>query len=336
MNLRFREIELKLNYPFKTSRDTKNSVKRVIVEIDHDGITGIGEAAPSPRYNENETTVIEFLKKISVAHHEDKFLLEEILGDFDSVGAGNYSAKAALDIALHDWIGKKMNIPLWKYFGFNSTKIPSTSFTISIDDLNLIEEKVKQAKNFHVLKIKVGTDDDIEIIKKVRDLTDKSIRVDANEGWKNKEVALEKIMAMEKFGIEFVEQPLQSSDIEGHAWLKENVNIPIIADESLVNINDLALIKDAFDGINIKIMKCGGLRKSLELIQFAKYFGLKIMLGCMIESSVGISAASHIASLADYVDLDGNLLIKNDPFKGVETINGKITLNNISGIGLIN
>lgn len=335
MNLRFYPIDLQLKHTFTISRGSRDVVPVVMTEIEHEGIIGYGEASPSTRYNETSESVMAFLGKVDLAQFEDPMNLDKILRYIESVELGNSSAKASIDIALHDWIGKKMNLPLWKWWGLDKEKAPVTSFTIGIDTLAGIEQKVNEAAYFPILKIKLGGPNDEEIVKRIRELTGKILRVDANEGWKTKEEACDKILWLERHGVECVEQPLPASDLEGTSWLREQVSIPIIADESVVNSSDINKLQYVFDGINIKLMKCGGLREAMRMIFAAKILGMKIMMGCMIESSVAISAAAQLSPLIDYADLDGNVLTSNDPFLGMRVNDGKIILDDHPGIGVV-
>ena len=334
MKLRFQAIEPRLIHPFTISRSSKSVEPCVIVELEHDGIVGIGEAAPSERYGETSQTVIHFLKQVEPARFNDPFRVDEILEYVDSLAAGNTSAKAAVDIALHDWIGKKLGIPLWKLWGLAKEQTPRTSFTIGIDSLDVIRQKIIEAEPYPILKVKVGGPNDEEIIKTVRKFTDKVMRVDANEGWKTKELARDKILWLEEQGIEFVEQPMPADDLDGTAWVREQVHIPLIADENVRLLSDIPNLQGVFDGINIKLMKCAGLREAMRMIHTAKAMNMKVMLGCMIESSVGISAAAQLSPLADYADLDGNNLIMNDPFSGTKVCEGKLILNDAPGLGV--
>lgn len=334
MRLSFRSIPLHLTHTFTIARSSKDVEPCIIVELEHQGIIGYGEAAPSERYGETESTVVEFLRKIDASQWKDPFALDDILSTVDGIAPHNTAAKAAIDIALHDWIGKKTGLPLWKLWGLNSAKTPVTSFTIGIDSLDVIERKVKEAERYPILKVKVGVPNDEEIITTIRSLTDKPIRVDANEGWKSKEQARDKILWLEERNIEFVEQPLPAFDLEGTAWVREQVHIPLIADENVTQLHDIPTLSDAFDGINIKLMKCTGLREAKRMIHTAKAMNMKVMLGCMIESSVAISAAAQLSPLIDYADLDGNVLITNDPFEGVGLQNGKLILNDLPGLGV--
>lgn len=334
VKLSFRSIDLHLRHTFTIARSSRDVEPCIIVELEHSGITGFGEAAPSDRYGETRDTVKAFLQGVQLKQFADPFQLEDILTYVNNMAPGNASAKAAIDIALHDWVGKKLGIPLWKYWGLNKENTPRTSFTIGIDSPTVIEQKVREAEPYSILKVKVGTPNDEEIITTIRRITKKAIRVDANEGWKSKEQARDKILWLESQGVEFVEQPLPAIDLKGTAWVRERVNIPIIADENVTGLASIPSLKDVFDGINIKLMKCGGLREATRMIHTAKAFGMKIMLGCMIESSVAISAAAQLSPLADYADLDGNILITNDPYSGVLVRDSKLILNDLPGVGI--
>jgi L-alanine-DL-glutamate epimerase-like enolase superfamily enzyme len=307
----------------------------VIVELEHDGIIGYGEAAPSERYGETTETVMKFLGNINLQQFDEPFQLDEILSYVNGLTEGNTSAKAAIDIALHDWLGKKLGLPIWKLWGLNKEKTPLTSFTIGIDLLDVIEKKVKEAEPYPILKVKVGVPNDEEIIKTIRKVTNKVIRVDANEGWKDRVQARDKILWLEEQGVEFIEQPMPANQLDDTAWLREQVHIPIVADENVVSLHDIPKLYGAFDGINIKLMKCTGLREAMRMIHTAKAANMKVMLGCMIESSVAISAAAQLSPMVDYADLDGNILISNDPFTGVKVLDGKLVLNDLPGLGVI-
>ncbi len=334
MKLKYQHIDLKLKHTFTIARSSRDFEPCIIVEFEHDGIVGYGEASPSERYSETKETVIEFFKKIDLSFFKDPFQLEDNLFYIGNIDNGNTSAKAAVDIALHDWIGKKLNVPFWKLCGLNKDKTPTTSFTIGIDTLDIIEKKVREAEPYPILKVKVGVQNDEQIIKTIRNLTNKVIRVDANEGWKSKEMARDKILWLEEQGVELVEQPLPTTMLDETGWLREQIHIPLIADESVTRLTDLPKLRGAFDGINIKLMKCTGLREAIRMIHTAKALNMKIMLGCMIESSIGISAAAQLSPLVDYADLDGNILITNDPFDGVKVVEGKLILCEKPGLGI--
>lgn len=335
MKLSFSQFDLKLKHTFTISRSSRDIESVVIVELEHEGIVGYGESSPSRRYGENVETVLAFLSRINLSRFEDPFQLVSIMEYLDTVAEGNVAAKAAIDIALHDWLGKKVNLPLFKYWGLEKQKTPVTSFTIGIDKPEVIERKVREAEEYPILKIKLGLDNDKEILDTVRKVTDKRLRVDANEGWKSKELALEKIKWLESEGVELIEQPMPAADLEGTAWLRERTTIPIIADENCLRLHDIPPLREVFDGINIKLMKCAGLREATRMIHTARACNLKVMLGCMIESSIGISAAAQLSPLIDYADLDGHVLTTNDPFDGVTIVDGKLILPDRPGIGAI-
>ena len=329
MRLSYHTIDLKLKHPFRISRSVTESKKNVIVKIDE----GIGEAAPSAYYGENIDTVTECLEKVKDQIGDDPFQIESILSDLNEKITGNFSAKAGIDIALHDLMGKRLGVPLYKLLGLDGNKPLVTSYTIGIDTPEKMKEKTREAKDFLIYKVKVGVENDIEMVKAVREVTDAKIRVDANAGW-TKEEAIEKINKLAEYDIEFVEQPIDPENKEGLKKIKNNVNVPIIIDEHLMTSKDILKFVGLCDGINIKLAKCGGIREVLRMIHVARSHDLLVMIGCMIESSVGNTAAAHIASLVDFLDLDGNLLLTNDPYVGVRTEKGKLYLPDLPGLGV--
>ncbi len=330
MHLTYHTIELELKHPFRISRSVTEVKKNVIVNIEE----GIGEAAPSQYYGESAETVIECLERVKDQLGDDPFQIEFILSSIDKKIAGNFSAKAAIDMALYDLMGKKLNIPVYKLLGLDG-KVPLvTSYTIGIDTPERMKEKTKEAKDFLIYKVKVGVKDDIEMVKAVREVTDAKIRVDANAGW-NAEEASRKIDQLEEYGIEFVEQPIDPKDKLGLRKIKERSEIPIIIDEQLMTSKDIPEFVGLCDGINIKLAKCGGILEALRMIHVARAHGLKVMLGCMVESSVGIAAAAQLGSLVDFLDLDGNLLIDNDPYEGLKLNKGKLFLSDSPGLGVV-
>lgn len=334
MKLTFNAKVLSLKTIFRVAKSSKEYAENFFIEIEQDGITGRGEVAPSKFYHEDNQTVPLTLEKIRQFLNGDPFSMLTIQEVIDKNIKGNYAARAAINMALYDWLGKKLNLPVWKYLGINPfIKVLQTSYTISIDTLSRLEKKIEQAHDFAFLKVKLGTAEDYEIIKNIRRLTDKSIWVDANEGWERTE-ALEKIKWLESENVEFVEQPLVLTDLEGMRWLKERVKMPLLADESVKTSRDIPQLLNAFDGINIKLMKCGGITEALTMIRLARAYNLKIMLGCFIESSLGISAAAQLAPLCDYIDLDGHLFLQQDPFNGILIQNGRILLSEKAGLGV--
>lgn len=335
MKLTFSRYDLRLKYTFTISRSSRDVSPIVLTELEHDGIVGYGEASPSGRYGESIDTVQSFLSRVDLSRFADPFQFEHILDYVDGLAPGHTAAKAAVDIALFDWIGKKLGLPLYRYWGLDKNRTPITSFTIGIDSPEVIEKKVREAEEYPLLKIKLGGDNDKEIMRAIRKVTKKTLRVDANEGWKTKELALERIKWLEQEGVEFIEQPMPAADLAGTAWLRERVSLPLIADENCVRLHDVPKLQGVFDGINIKLMKCTGIREAIRMIHTAKACGLKIMVGCMIESSVAISAAAQFTPLLDYADLDGHVLTTNDPFDGVKIVDGKLILPDRPGIGAV-
>ena len=334
MQLSFYQYELQLKDTFNLSSSSRNSTPAVMTEITHEGVTGYGEAAMPPYLGENYDTVLRFLSKVNLSQFSDPFLLEDILLYIDEIDSGNFAAKASLDIALHDLVGKVIGLPLYKILGLNKIKTPYSSFTIGIDTPEIIKQKISNASSFKILKIKLGSENDKKIIETIRQITDVPICVDVNQGWKNKVFALEMINYLADKNVLFVEQPLPKEQLDDAKWLKNKSPIQIIADEAVQTTSDIFKIKDSYHGINIKLMKCGGLRTAYEMILFAKKMGLKVMIGCMTETSCAVSAAAQLSPLCDWADLDGNLLINNDLYDGMKIIDGKITLNNFAGIGI--
>lgn len=335
MHLSCEQVELELRHTWTISRNSSDVKPNIIVKLEKDGIVGYGEAAPNVRYNETpESTTALMDKAVPLFAEADPWNFVELGYAIRDLEQGQTAGKAALDTALLDWVTKAMGLPLYKYLGLNKSNTPLTSFSIGIDTPEVVKQKVIEAEPYPVLKIKVGLDNDEEIMRTVRSVTDKPLRVDANEGWKSKEEALRKIRWLVSEGVEFVEQPLPSSMLEETRWLRDRIDIPLIADESVKTAKDIPMLATAYDGINIKLMKAGGLQEMLRMIWLAKTLDMKVMVGCMIESSVAISAATGLSPLIDYADLDGNLLIVNDPFKGVTVRDGKMMLNEKPGIGV--
>jgi L-alanine-DL-glutamate epimerase-like enolase superfamily enzyme len=317
------------------SRNSSDYKDNVFVRIEKDGVVGFGEAAPNVRYGEDHEKTTDRIN--SIKNLFEKYDLWNYVDLKDQIFAGitdQNCARCALDIAIMDWVGKKLNAPLYKIWGLDKSKTPLTSYSIGIDTIEVIKKKVRAAEKYPLLKIKVGKDNDEEIIEAVRSITDKPIRVDANEGWKSKEVALEKIKWLQNMGIEFIEQPMPSDMIEETRWLRDRIDIPIVADEAVKTAADIPKLAEAYDGINIKLMKAGGPQEAMRMIYLAKAMNMKIMLGCMIESAIAISAAAHLSPLVDWADLDGNLLLREDPYQGVGVEKGKLILNDQPGLGV--
>ena len=323
--------DLHLQHPFKIARRATDASRQVIsVEIDG----GIGEAAPARFYGETVQTVSAALETIAPALPQNLDAIHDVMEIVEATLGGNYAAKSAIDMALHDRLGKKLGIPLYHLWGLNPHQTPCTSFTIGLDAPEVMAEKTRHAEAYPILKVKLGTPRDIEIIQKLREVTEKPIYVDANTAWTPKEAVL-KIREMAQYGVELIEQPTKPNDLAGLKFVREHSELPIIADESVKRASDIPVLAECVDGINIKLVKCGGLLEAYRMINVARAHGLSVMLGCMIESSLGITAAAHLTPLVDYADLDGHLLIANDPYTGVSLDKGQLILPNRPGIGIL-
>jgi L-alanine-DL-glutamate epimerase-like enolase superfamily enzyme len=334
LKLRFRPYDLQLTHTFTVASYSRNTTPVVLTELEYDGIIGYGEASLPPYLGESHQSVITFLNKLDMEQFTDPFRMDEILEYVNGVDIENRAAKASVDIALHDLIGKIINQPLYKLWGLTPENTPVTSFTIGIDKPKVVIEKTKEAARFKVLKVKLGRGNDKEMINSVRSITDVPIYVDVNQGWKDKVMALDMINWLKEKGVVFVEQPMPADQIEDMAWLTQHSPLPTIADEAFHRLPDVAKFKDIYSGINIKLMKSTGLREAHKMITVARALDMKVMMGCMTETSCAVSAAAQLSPLVDWADLDGNLLIDNDVYEGVKVINGKITLNDWPGIGI--
>ncbi len=334
MKLSFSPYELQLKHTFTVAGNSRNTTPVVLTEIEYEGVTGYGEASMPPYLGESQESVTGFLKKVNLEQFADPFMLDEILAYVDSLAEGNSAAKACVDIALHDLIGKLLDQPLYRLWGINPLDTPMTSFTIGIDTAGVVKAKTIEADRFKVLKVKLGGGNDREMISTVRSVTHVPIYVDVNQGWKDKHEALEMVHWLKEQGVVFVEQPLSKTAIEEMAWLTERSPLPIIADEAFQRLSGLAALKGVYSGINIKLMKSTGLREAHKMITVARALDMKVMIGCMTETSCAVSAASQLSPLVDWADLDGNLLISNDLYEGVKVVDGKVTLNELPGIGI--
>jgi len=337
MVLSFRPYDAQMRHVFTIANSSRTTTQLVLTEITWDGYVGYGEAAMPPYLGETQSSVIDFLKKVDLSRFSSPFEIQDILAYVDAIAINNTAAKAAVDIALHDLVGKILGQPWWKIWGFNPANTPNTSFTVGLDTEEVVKEKTREASPYKVIKVKLGRDEatDKMMINTIRSVTDTVICVDANQGWKDKHYALEMINWLNEKNVNMIEQPMPKLLLDETAWVTENSPLPIIADEACQRLTDIPKLKGAYNGINIKLMKCTGMREAREMVTLAKALHMKLMIGCMTETSCAISAAAQIAPETEWADLDGNLLISNDVFKGMLVVDGKVTLSELPGIGVV-
>ncbi len=325
---------LELKHVFTVASGSRTSTPVVLTAIEFEGFIGYGEASMPFYLGESHASVMSFLDQVDLSVFHDPFSLEEILEYIDGIAVLNTAAKASIDIALHDLIGKIMQQPWHKIWGFDSEKAPTTSFTIGIDTADIIRKKVREASPYKLLKVKLGLDTDKMMIETIREITDKPICVDINQGWKDREFGLEMAFWLAERNVVFIEQPMPKEWVDDNAWLTENSPIPTFGDEAVQRLGDVYRAKGIYSGVNIKLMKCTGMREAHKMVNLAKSIGLKVMLGCMTETTCAISAASQLAPMADWADLDGALLITNDIYRGMRIEDGAIVLSSNPGIGV--
>lgn len=335
MQLSYKPYLLELRHTFRVASGARSVTPVVLTQLEHDGVVGYGEASMPPYLGETTESVMQFLQKVDLKRFNSPFLIDDILEYVDSLALGNNAAKAAVDIALHDLVGKLSGTSLHQHWGLDTGMAPLTSFTIGIDTPAVMQQKVLEADSYKILKLKLGTENDKELVEAVRRVTSKPLYVDINQGWSNREMALEMTYWLMEQGVQLIEQPLPKGAIDDLAWLTSRSPLPIIADEGIRRLSDLESYYGAYSGINIKLMKSTGLREGRMLLQRAKQLGLKVMVGCMTETSCAISAAAILGLLSDYADLDGALLIKNDIFSGVTFCDGRVVYNQRAGIGVV-
>ena len=336
LRLSFEPYELQLRHTFTVSSHSRKTTPDVQVKLEYEGFTGYGEASMPPYLGQSVETVCAFLSKVDLAQFNDPFQLENILAYVDSLSPGDSAAKAAVDIALYDLVGKLLGQPWWRLWGLDPAKTPDTTFTIGIDTPEVVRQKTREcADRFNILKVKVGLDNDKEMISTIREVTDLPLAVDANQGWKDREQALDEIHWLKENGVVMVEQPMAKERLDDNAWITERSPLPIFADEAIQRLADIPSIKGAYHGINIKLMKCTGMREAWKMLNYARAEGMKVMVGCMTETSCAVSAAAQLSPAVDCADLDGNLLITNDLYTGMEVVKGKITLSDRPGIGVV-
>jgi len=330
MNLHWEPITLDLKTTFRVAHGASDQRHNVLVYLDD----GVGEAAAVPYYGETQDGIIEYLKSVPDLG-DDPFDMDPVLARRP---AGSRAARAAIDVALHDLWGKKLGQPLYKLFCLNPDKMPLTSFTIGMDEPEVMAEQAKES-GYPILKVKLGSEKDEAVVKAIRKATNAKLRVDANAGW-SREQALQIIPRLAEYDLEFIEQPLDVDDVEGYFWLRERLNalrvkVLVFADETAKNSHDVARLAGAVDGVVVKTMKSEGIREALRMIHAARAHDMHIMLSCMVESSVGVTAAAHLAPLCDHADLDGPLLVKNDPYVGLKYDGAAISLPEGAGLGVV-
>lgn len=335
MKLTYEPLTLKLKTPFRIAHGVSDQRQNILVRLEHDGWIGLGEAPAVPQYHETPAGIQEYLQGIGDLLGDDPFQLEDIL---NRLPPGSLAARNAIDLALHDLWGKQLGQPLYRLLGLNPERIPETSFTIGIDEPQRMAEAARRS-GYPILKIKLGSPDDLAILEAIRAETRARLRVDANAGW-TRDQAARIIPRLEEFGVEFIEQPLPAGDIDGLRTLRADlrargVRLPIFVDESVKTARDVAALAGIVDGVVIKLMKSCGIRGALRAIHTARALGMAVMLSCMVESSLGVTAAAHLGPLCDFVDLDGPLLVANDPFLGVRYEGARLVLPDRPGLGVI-
>lgn len=333
-SLHIRPYTLSLRHVFTIASGSRSTTPVVLVRLDYDGVSGYGEASMPPYLGESHDTVLTFLGKVDLSAFDDPFRTAEILTYIDGLSERDTAAKAALDIALHDLLGKLMGQPWHRIWGYNPADAPYTSFTIGIDTADVVRKKVAEADPYQILKVKLGLDTDKMMIETIREVTDKPLCADINQGWTNRESALEMAHWLADKGVAFLEQPMPKEQIDDNAWLTERSPIPTVADEAVQRLPDVRRTWGVYNGINIKLMKCTGLREAHKMAELARALDMKVMLGCMTETSCAISAAAQLSPVVDWADLDGALLIGNDVFDGMHIRDGRVVLPETPGIGV--
>jgi L-alanine-DL-glutamate epimerase-like enolase superfamily enzyme len=334
MRLTHEPLPLTTTFEFRISVGGSSAHENTLVRIEHDGITGLGEASPSHYYGENPRLVAAALDTWAPHLGEDPLALEAIEGRLWGVLRGHGAAHAAIDMALHDWIGKRLGLPVWKLLGLDPRTTPPSCVTLGLASPEEMDQKLETVIDFPRIKVKLGAPGDVANLRRIRSRYKGMLQVDANTAW-NAADALRVLREIEPLGIELVEQPVPREDLDGLRWVRERSGIPVFADESCHHHRDLANLAGRVDGVNLKIMKTGGLREMLRMIHAAKALGLKVMLGSMVESSLALSAAAQLAPLAEYLDLDGHWLLRHDPFDGAPGERGVIALSHRPGLGVV-
>jgi L-Ala-D/L-Glu epimerase len=334
MELTYQPFELQLKHTFTIAKFSRTSTPVMLLQLKYEGLTGYGEASMVPYMNETWETAADFLKKVDASRFTYPFDYDDMMLYLDDMAPGNTAIKAGIDIALHDLEGKITGQPCWKLLGSDASRMPLTSFTIGIDEPDIMRQKVMEAGDFKIIKVKLGRANDKEIIKTIRSVTDVPLYVDANQGWSDPEASLDLLYWLKEENVLLVEQPMLKEDYKGNAWLTERSPLPIIADEAVQRFADIDNAKDVYHGINIKLMKSAGLYEAKRMIIKTRELNMKIMIGCMTETSCAALAGAALAPQCDFADLDGPFLTSNNPFKLPEFVDGKWVLSENVGLGL--
>ena len=334
MKISCKQFDLELKHAFSIAKFTRTSTPLLLLKLNYQGFEGYGEASMVPYMGESYETANAFLKKVDWSHFQFPFNFASIMAYLDSLATGNPAIKAAIDIALNDLNGQLQNKPCYEIFGADPNQMPVTSFTVGIDTPEVLRKKLEDAKDFKVIKVKLGRDNDQEIIETIRSITNVPLYVDANQGWTDRIKAIDLIYWLHEQGVVLIEQPMDKNDLEGNAWLTERSPIPLLADEAMQRLKDLEGLKGAYHGINIKLMKSTGMYEGHQTILKARELGMKVLIGCMSETSIATLAGAHLAPLCDWADLDGPFLTVNNPFEQPTFVNGKYVLNDLPGLGL--
>ncbi len=334
MKLRTELLDLHTIFEFRIAHGAKRAHRNVLVRIEHDGIEGLGEAAPSHYYGETPETIVAALAEWAPQLGSDPFALDALDDRLGHALQGHGSARAGLEMAMHDWIGKKLGLPTWKLLGLDAARAPRSCVTLGMASPEEMERKLETVKDFPLIKVKLGGPGDVENLRRIRAHYKGKLQVDANTAW-NAADAVRVLRLIEPLEIELVEQPVPRGDLDGLRWVRERSPIPVFADESAHTLADIGLLAGRVDGVNLKLMKTGGVREMQRMIHAARAHGMKVMLGSMVESSLALSAAAQLAPLVDYLDLDGHWLLKDDPFSGAPGERGDIRLSERPGLGVV-
>lgn len=329
-----KQFELKLKFPFSIAKFTRNSTPLMLLRIEHEGKVGYGEASMVPYMGESYETANDFLKKIDWQKITFPINFESLNNYLDEIAPGQPAIKAAIDIALNDLNGKIIDKPCYEIYGAEPSAMPLTSYTVGIDAPEVIREKLKDAENFKIIKVKLGRDNDKELIQTIRSVTNLPLFVDANQGWTDRKQAIDMIYWLHDQGVLLIEQPMDKLNLDGNAWLTERSPVPIIADEAVQRFKDLDGLKGAYHGINVKLMKSCGMYEGHKMIMKARKMGMKVLIGCMSETSIASLAGAALAPLCNWADLDGPWLTTNNPFETPELIDGRYSLKPLPGLGL--